>query len=378
MTAARAYIGLGANLGDTRATLEAARDALAALAGSTLAATSSWWRSAPLEASGPDFLNAVVALDTTLAPLALLEALQAIEREHGRERPYRNAPRTLDLDLLLYGDEVLAHPGLIVPHPRMLQRAFVVRPLLEIAPDLQVPGFGSLAGALAGVAEQAITRLPQSGALAHLRHIAIEGPIGVGKSTLARRLAEHLGAHLLLERPEDNPFLERFYADRHRYAMQTQLAFLFQRVEQYRELAQPGMFGAPRIVSDFIFDKDALFARLTLSDDEYRLYTQIHAQTVPLVPPPDLVIWLQADAATLLQRVARRGLAMERSIDADYLQRLSDAYAEYFGQQPSMPVLAVDTTHFSPALDDAHFSRLVERLAAFRGPREVLDLQSGR
>src|SRR6266581_774693 len=101
--------------------------------------------------------------------------------------------------------------------------------------------------------------------LEHLRHIAIEGPIGVGKSTLARRLAAHLNAHLLLERPED-------------------LAFLFQRVEQYRELAQPGMFGASALVSDFIFDKDALFARLTLSDDEYRLYTQIHAQTAPLVP----------------------------------------------------------------------------------------------
>ena len=206
--------------------------------------------------------------------------------------------------------------------------------------------------------------------LDHLRHIAIEGPIGVGKSTLARRLASHLDAHLLLERPEDNPYLERFYADPKRYAMQTQLAFLFQRVEQYRELAQPGMFGAPRIVSDFIFAKDALFAELTLSDDEYRLYGQIHAQMVPLVPAPDLVIWLQADPATLLQRIARRGIAMERSIDAAYLQRLSDAYARHFEQAHATPLLAVDTHGFHPAADEADFARLVQRLAAFKGPRE--------
>ena len=207
--------------------------------------------------------------------------------------------------------------------------------------------------------------------LDHLRHIAIEGPIGVGKSTLALRLATALNAHLLLERPDDNPYLERFYVDRERYAMQTQLAFLFQRIEQYRELAQPGMFGAPRIVSDFMFAKDVLFARLTLSDDEYRLYAQIYAHMVPRLPQPDLVIWLQADAQTLLQRIARRGIAMERSIDEAYVQGLSNAYAEYFDQAHATPLLAVDTSDFNPSTDDTDFVRLLERLADFCGPREV-------
>lgn len=134
---ARAYVGLGANLGaDLLATLTRAAQGLAALPHTRLVALSSAWRSAPVDAGGPDFLNAVAALDTTLAPIELLDALQAIEQAHGRERPYRNAPRTLDLDLLLYGEKILDTPRLTLPHPRLGERAFVLRPLLELAPDL--------------------------------------------------------------------------------------------------------------------------------------------------------------------------------------------------------------------------------------------------
>lgn len=133
----RAYVGLGANLGaDLPATLTLAALQLEALPGVHVVALSSVWRSAPVDASGPDFLNAVAALDTTLSPLELLEALQAIELTHGRERPYRNAPRTLDLDLLLHGDVVMNTSRLTLPHPRLGERAFVLRPLLEIAPQL--------------------------------------------------------------------------------------------------------------------------------------------------------------------------------------------------------------------------------------------------
>jgi deoxyadenosine/deoxycytidine kinase len=208
------------------------------------------------------------------------------------------------------------------------------------------------------------------------RHIAIEGPIGAGKSSLARRLAAHLGAELLLEKPEENPFLERFYADGSRYAFQTQLFFLFQRVEQYRALAQPGMF-TPRIVSDFMFAKDALFARLTLSDEEYRLYLQIHQQVAPQLPAPDLVVWLQAGPPALQQRIQRRGIGMEQAIPDAYLERLSQAYAEHFEREPGLPVLAVDTEGFHPAGVPADFERLLAALRAFRGPRETLQADAG-
>ena len=154
-----AYIGIGANLGDASANVDDALARLARLEGCTLLAASSKYRTAPIDSSGADYINAVACIDTALAAPALLDALHGIELEHGRERPYRNAPRTLDLDILLYGDMTIDLPSLHVPHPRMLQRAFVLAPLLEIAPDAVVPGQGLAASFLPSVADQDISKL---------------------------------------------------------------------------------------------------------------------------------------------------------------------------------------------------------------------------
>ena len=208
--------------------------------------------------------------------------------------------------------------------------------------------------------------------LRRFRHIVIEGPIGVGKSSLARKLAARLGADLLLEQPEENPFLGRSYADMPGYAFQTQLFFLFQRLKQMQAAAQPGMF-ASAVVGDFLFAKDALFARLTLSDDEFRLYSQMYAQIAPQVREPDLVVWLQASPETLLQRIRRRAIGMELGLTAEYLQRLCDAYVEYFHAYEGAPVFAIGTEHFNPVERDADFETLLERLALFRGPREFFN-----
>ena len=160
MTVERVFVGLGANLGDAGATLQQALAQLAAMPGTRVMATSSLYRSAPVDAAGPDFINAVAELSTTLKPLPLLHALQAIEQQHGRQRPYRNAPRTLDLDLLLYGQRVVDVADLTVPHPRLQRRAFVLLPLLELAPDLLHPDLGPLHAQLASVQDQVIERLP--------------------------------------------------------------------------------------------------------------------------------------------------------------------------------------------------------------------------
>lgn len=155
-----AHIGLGANLGDACATLRVALQGLSRLPGCRLQQVSSVYRSAPVDAAGPDFFNAVAALHTSLEPLPLLDALQAIEQQFGRQRPYPNAPRTLDLDLLLLGDLQLQTPRLTLPHPRLQLRAFVLQPLLEITPGLSAPGLGPLAGWLPGTAGQRVERWP--------------------------------------------------------------------------------------------------------------------------------------------------------------------------------------------------------------------------
>ncbi|MBC7732309.1 MAG: deoxynucleoside kinase [Bacteriovorax sp.] len=217
-----------------------------------------------------------------------------------------------------------------------------------------------------------LTQHASAPGLQRFRHVVIEGPIGVGKSSLARKLAQHLGAELLLEQPEDNPFLGRFYADMSGYAFQTQLFFLFQRLKQMRAAQQPGMFD-DCVVADFLFSKDALFARLNLSDDEFRLYTQMYAQIAPQVAEPDLVIWLQASPAALMQRIARRAIPMESGIAPAYLQRLCDAYVEYFHAYDGAPVFAIGTEHFNPGDRDADFDMLLERLAGFRGRREFFN-----
>ena len=212
-----------------------------------------------------------------------------------------------------------------------------------------------------------------TGPLARFRHIAIEGPIGAGKTSLGRRLATHLGSEFLPELPADNPFLDRFYADMPGYAFQTQLFFLFQRQKQLQAIAQPNIF-APGVVSDFMFAKDALFARLTLSDDEHRLYAQMHAQVQSQMQEPDLVILLQAAPETLLARVQRRGVAMEQGIELGYLQRLCAVYAEFFASYEGAPVFTLDTESFNPAERRADFDRLVAHLEAFDGRRGFASL----
>lgn len=208
--------------------------------------------------------------------------------------------------------------------------------------------------------------------LTDARHIVVEGPIGVGKTTLALRLASHLGATTMLEQPSANPFLQRFYQDSKRYALQTQLFFLFQRLDQLRELAQPDFFGA-KVVSDYLLEKDSLFAQMNLADDEFKLYSQIFAATAPHTAAPDLVIYLHARPEILIARVKKRGIEAERRIGEGYLGLLAERYAQFFYHYNAAPVMIVNAENLDFANNDSDFRLLINRLAAMDGQREYLN-----
>ena len=190
------------------------------------------------------------------------------------------------------------------------------------------------------------------------RFIVVEGPIGVGKTSLARKLAVSLGAETVLEQAAENPFLERFYRNPRVGALPAQLYFLFQRAQQLAALKQHDLF-APVRVADYLLAKDRLFARITLDEDEFRLYEQVHAKLAIEAPKPDLVVYLQAPANVLLDRIARRGIAYENLIDAAYLERLNDAYARYFHEYESGPLLIVNAASIDPVNNEADYEELL-------------------
>ncbi len=207
------------------------------------------------------------------------------------------------------------------------------------------------------------------------RYIVVEGPIGAGKTSLARRLAERLQCSTMLERPEDNPFLGRFYQSMERWGLQTQLSFFFQRLGLLAELAGTELTGQ-RLVADFLLEKDPLFAALNLAPDELQLYNEVFSRLRPQLRAPDLVIYLQAEAEVLVERVRRRNVEAEKRISETYIAQVSERYADFFYQYDAAPLFIVNVGTLNPVDDDADFDLLVERVGAMRGYREFFSYAS--
>jgi len=206
-----------------------------------------------------------------------------------------------------------------------------------------------------------------------LRYVVVEGPIGAGKTTLSKRLAARLGADLLLEQPAENPFLPRFYQDMARYALPTQLFFLFQRSRQIEPLAQLDLFSRPT-VSDFLLDKDPLFARITLAGDELALYERMFEALRPRAPVPDLVIYLQARTEVLVERVKKRAAGFERGISDEYLALLAESYSRFFYHYTAAPVLIVNSENLNFVDREADFNLLLQKLQGMKSRREYFNL----
>ncbi len=202
--------------------------------------------------------------------------------------------------------------------------------------------------------------------------VVVEGPIGIGKTTLTKRLAEYFNGELLLEEAEENPFLERFYQDPKASALPTQLFFLFNRHKQLKKANQSDLF-APTLFADFLFEKDRLFARLTLDEDEYALYDQVYQNLSVQQVKPDLVIYLQAPSDVLVKRIRQRGRKSEQAINPDYIQSLSSAYTDFFYYYDEAPLLIVNSSGLDIVNNEAHFLALVEQIQSHKSGKHYFN-----
>ncbi len=346
-----AYISLGSNLGNRAYYLQKAIFSLGDLAGE-IGAISPVYQTAAWGFEGEDFLNACLALHTKLPPESLLQCLLQIEAAAGRERDtsggYRS--RTLDLDLLYYGNQIIRTEALTIPHPSLEKRRFVLRPLADIAPQFYHP-------VLRKDHRNLLQECPDKNGLERtsivlyktrqlffnvLGFVVIEGNIGAGKTSLARKISEDLNAKLILERFEDNPFLSKFYQDPARYAFPLELSFLADRYQQFIEETRQLDLFKNFVVSDYDIYKSLIFAKITLGEEEFKLYRKLFSVMYREVRKPKLYVYLYQNTARLLEQIAQRGRDYEEGIPAEYLEKIQSGYFDFMKHTPGLNSLIID------------------------------------
>ncbi len=332
------YIGLGSNLGDRMAHLQKALDQLFLRVGH-VHQISRVYQSPAMGFSGEDFLNAVAYLQTDLAPEALMQELLSIERDLGRRRMVSDergySSRTIDLDLLAYGDLILDTPDLTLPHPRIQNRLFVLQPFLDVAPSWQHPELNLSLVELRDQCPDSNPPKPIAQWLKNpsaqydftaLRYVAIEGNIGAGKTSLAQMIARDFKGKLILERFADNPFLPEFYKDPERFAFPLEMSFLADRFQQLAEQSAQYDLFSDLIITDYDRYKSLIFAKITLTAAEFDLYQKFFHLMHRELPRPQVYVYLSQSTERLLDNIKHRGRSYEQSIDADYLQKIHSGY----------------------------------------------------
>ncbi len=366
-----AYLILGSNLGDREACLLAAERGIEREIGH-ISKRSQTYETEPwgVPPGHPPYLNKVLEVQTRLSPRDLLSASQEIERQLGREAKQSGVPRLIDIDILFYDELVMSESDLQIPHARLHQRRFVLRPLLDIAPGLRHPVFGSTVEELFQLCKDEKTVQPFAGVqpagrehLLPYRYIAVEGNIGVGKTTFCRMLERDLGARLILEQFADNPFLANFYEQPERYAFPVELFFMTERHKQLQEELRQIQLFDKLLVSDYLFVKTLLFARNNLSDEEFRLFRRLFEVLNNSFAQPDLIVYLYRPVEELMSQIRRRGRIYEKNIEETYLSSIQDVYMQYLRRHTESPVLVLDVSGVDFEQDYEAFQQMKSLLA---------------
>ena len=346
------YLSLGSNQGDKLKTLQKAIHDIAENIGaiqkiSSVYKTSSWGY------EGEDFYNICISVSTYLQPENLLKKLLGIENKYGRERKKTNgySDRKIDIDILLFDNEIIFSKEVTIPHPRMLERKFVLVPLVEIAKNTLHPiekkQLGSClnncsdASLIEKISAKLIRPIPLT---EKYNYIAIEGNIGAGKTSLAKLMSDEFNAKVVLERFADNAFLPKFYNDKERFAFPLEMSFLADRYQQLiDDLAQFDLF-KNLIVSDYYIFKSLIFAQVTLQKEEYTLYRKIFDIMYREISKPDLYIYLYQNTNRLLDNIKKRGRDYEQNIEASYLQKIHDGYSGFIKTEQHLNTLIIDVS----------------------------------
>jgi len=374
------YLSIGSNKGHSLQNLQNAVDLIALNIGA-IVKISSVYKTASWGFKGADFLNLCLQVTTHLQPEVLLDKLLEIEKQLGRVRKKSDSyqSRSIDIDILLFDDEVIFSKNLIVPHKDMLKRKFVMVPLAEIAPNLRHPITKKtilidLQQGCKDTTEIEMTDLvvkrPVS-LVEKYNYIAIEGNIGAGKTSLVKLMSDDFNAKIVLERFADNPFLPKFYKDKERYAFPLEMSFLADRYQQLTDdLAQFDLF-KNFIVSDYYIFKSLIFAQVTLSHEEYKLYRRMFDVMYKEITKPDLYVYLYQNTERLLENIKKRGRDYEQDITANYLDKIHQGYSNFIKSEPKLNTLIIDVSELDFVNSPKDYTKVIQNIRKHETPLAV-------
>lgn len=366
----KVYLSLGSNMGNRLATLQKAIFQIQGKTGKILD-ISSVYENPAVGFDGGDFFNIVVSLLTPLEPKELLDALLQIEEDFGRKRMDSGySSRTLDIDIIYYGTETMANEILVIPHPQMQHRKFVLKPLSDIAPQFYHPVLEkdtrNLLQECRDKSELTKTKhklfKDRSGLFSQLQLIAIEGNIGAGKTTLSKMISNDFNAKLVLERFADNPFLPKFYEDQSRYAFPLEMSFLADRYQQFMDDTSQFDLFKNFMVSDYDIFKSLIFAKVTLQKEEYNLYRKVFNFMYKEVKKPEIYLYLYQNTERLLANIKKRGRDYEQNIDPGYLEKINRGYLDFIKSHPSQNSVIVDMGELDFVHNPKDYEFILERL----------------